>query len=79
MEKTISNLRKECKANGIKLTIKTYSHGPHASFEVDGIRSTSIMTQADYDKRAEKFAVIRQLKTKYAGVTKNGNKVYGLK
>ena len=76
--KTLSNLRKECKAAGIKVSKKTFSHGPHLSFEVDGIRSTSCMTSEDYEDRKASFEKLKEIKSRYEGMTLDGEKVYGL-
>ena len=77
-ENTLSALRKECKACGIKVTKKTYTHGPHLSFEVDGIRSTNCMAAEEYEKRKDKFDKLREIKSRYKGMMLNGEKVYGL-
>lgn len=76
--KTLSNLRKECKAAGIKMSKKTFSHGPHLTFEVNGIRSTSCMTTEDHAARKEAFDKLREIKSRYEGMTLDGEKVYGL-
>ena len=78
MEKTLSNLRKECNAAGIKVTKKTFSHGPHLTFEVGGIRSTSCMTNEDYKERKDAFGKLAEIKARYTGMTLDGHKVYGL-
>jgi len=78
MEKTLSNLRKECKAAGIKVTKKTYSHGPHLSFEVDGISTLSVMTRGEYNARADRLRIVQELKDKYYGMEIDGQRVYGL-
>lgn len=77
-DKTLNNLRKECKAAGIKVSKKTFTHGPHLSFEVDGIRSTSCMTTEDHSERKEAFDKLKEIKSRYVGMTLDGQKVYGL-
>lgn len=75
---TINQLRKDCAKHGIKPVIKTYSHGPHISFFVDGIRSSSIMSPEEYSERRGSLLALRGIKRKYKNIQYNGEHLYGL-
>jgi len=79
MEKTLSNLRKDCKEAGISVKKQTLSWGPHVTFSVDGINTTSVMSEEQYKSRKDRFEKLREIKLKYSGMTIDGFKVYGLK
>ncbi len=62
--KTLSDLRKACAAHGIKVSKKTFSHGPSLSFEIAGRGTEGVLTREFYDANKASF---------------EGQKVYGLK
>ena len=76
---TITDLRKDCALHGIKVKIKTYSHGPHATFIINGIHSTSVMSNTDYTARREAFIALQAIKLKYQNLLYKNQYLYGLK
>lgn len=69
---TIKELRKALKESGFKVSIKTYSHGPHATFTdiKTGKKSTSITFS-----RGDELSDILQA---FQGLEIDGQKVYGI-
>ena len=79
MEKTITNLRKECKKVGIKVKKQTFSHGPHVSFEIGGYSASSVIPSTVYAENEAAFNALKEIKEKFNGMTIDGDHVYGLK
>ena len=69
-QKTLNELRKLCKENGITVKKQTLSHGIHLKFSCDGISSSCIT----FPKHKE----LNAIKDKFENLLINGQKVYGL-
>ncbi len=78
MDKTLSNLRKECAKHGIKVKKQTFSWGPHVSFYIDGVETGNVFTQSFYDEHRKQFEALLRIKEQFAGLTYKGEKVYGI-
>ena len=74
--KTISDLRKRCKASGITLKVETLSWGKHATFKIDGASTSSVLPKALYDKNREAFDELQRIKEEFRGDM--DVKLYGL-
>lgn len=76
----LTQLRKECKAIGVKLKKETLSWGPHISFEIDGNHwnSSAVIPTEDYNKIKERGEKLEKIKSKFKGMTIDNQKVYGL-
>jgi hypothetical protein len=79
--KTLSDLRAACKIHGIKVKKQTLSWGPHLSFEIDGCPASSatVTTKEFLEPRKERFEALQVIREEFAGMTIDGQKVYGLK
>lgn len=75
----LTKLRRECKRYGIKVKKKSYSHGPHLTFFIDGWDTSSVIPKPLYEANREAFEALQRIKKKYHGMTLDGSKVYGLK
>lgn len=78
IEKTLANLRKQCKAAGIKVRKTTLSWGPHLTFEIGGISTKSVFTHEHYEIHKAKYEALERIKKDFRGMTIDGQKVYGL-
>lgn len=78
MEKTLSNLRKRCREHGIKVKKETLSWGPHLTFEIGGISTSSVIFKDHYEKHRSQYEAVQQIKEEFRGMTIDGQKVYGL-
>lgn len=79
MEKTLTNLRKECKKHGIKVKKQTFSHGPHVTFEIAGWGTSSVIPASVYQENEKAFLALKEIQTTFNGMTIDGDHVYGLK
>lgn len=78
VEKTLNNLRKACRAAGIKVKKETFSWGPHVSFScADTGQSLSDCVVALHDVR-EKAHALDPIMEQFRGMEIDGQKVYGL-
>lgn len=76
--KTLSELRKACKAIGVKVKKETFSHGPHVTFKCAETAQTIIKgTVALFDVK-EKAAKLKDIKKEFHGMEIDGLHVYGL-
>lgn len=78
-EKTLAELRRECRKHGIKVRMKTFSFGPSVRFEIDGVSASSVITKEHYDKNRDAFEALKDIKKRFYGMEINGGKVVGLK
>ena len=78
---SLSDLRKECRAKGIRLKKQSFSWGPHLSFIIDGHNCTSgnVCPVGFYDKNKTAVDALEAIKKKYYGFTIDGEKMVGLK
>ncbi len=76
--KTLTELRKICKENGIKVSKKTLSFGPFLNFEIDGRGTDGVLTREFYDKNRASFEALQKIKAEFAGMEIGGQKAYGL-
>lgn len=81
MEKTLSNLRKECKDMGITVKKKTFSWGPTIIFTVNDheIHSTSVYPEYFIRNNKDKLETLEKIKARYYGMEIDGERVVGLK
>ena len=79
-EKTLANLRKVCKDAGIKVKKETMSWGPHVSFIIDGqkISRAGVYNKEYLAKNKAALEALKQIRIDFAGVTHDGDKVYGI-
>lgn len=77
--KTLSDLRAACKKHNIKVKKETLSWGPHISFMIDGARFGDVVGTDFYEKNKQAYDAVREIKTEFADLTIDGQKVYGLK
>jgi hypothetical protein len=77
---TISTLRKEAKAIGWKLSVKSYSYGKHAVFThtETGTLSCASVIAGMSESLKQGFMDLEKLKSKYHGQALDGEKLYGL-
>jgi len=79
IDKSITDLRKECKEIGVTISKKTMSWGPHISFKIEGIDVESVMSKEFYEQHQNKFEQLVAIRTKFVDMKINGQKIYGIK
>ena len=76
---TLPEIRKELKALGYKISIKTLSHGPHATFEtLDGDRNTGNAYSPESLAKWEKLFAWQQANKARLVELKAATGIYGL-
>lgn len=76
--KTLATLRAACKIHGIKVKKKTFSWGPHLEFEIDNRPTSGVLATEYYKENQKSFEALQVIKKEFAGMTIDGQKVYGL-
>jgi len=79
-EKTLANLRKVCKDAGIKVKKETMSWGPHVAFIIDGqkISCAGVYNKEYLAKNKAALEALRQIRIDFAGLTHDGDKIFGM-
>jgi hypothetical protein len=78
-DKTLSELRKACKAIGVKVKKQTFSDGPFVSFSCADTGQVIHSTQVCLFDVKEKSAKLDEIKKEFHGMEIDGSYVYGLK
>lgn len=73
----VKEMRKECRAAGVRLSMQNLSWGPHVNFYINDFRVGNVTGAHFYNEYREQFDAVRRIREKYYPLL--GTEVKGLK
>ena len=77
-EKSVTELRKRCKAIGVGMSIRSNSLGGFVTFRVGGIAHSSVISLEHYVAHESTYKALTALREEFAGVKYQGAKLLGV-